>query len=255
MSLFLAAIFLFSVNSNASPYDAPPTPTTQPMIQKVEVLIGHVFVKKWGYQPSDNIEIIIDGYLPNSCYQLDETQIIPAGTLQLEAHQFALRNTATTCALGLVPFSVTKSLGQLPGGNYEIHFNIGSLPPLWSTFEVSDTRTQVTYPNVTAVEIAPSWNCSGSGSGNRPGFEMFATITGELPSLCTKIQRIQVQIEDDVVVVSPILISSSGECPQVATPFQSSVKLGNLEDGRYLLEVGSAHGDVLKTFNVLRGEP
>jgi hypothetical protein len=264
MSLFLAALFLFSIPSNAS--DAPPLTT-----EKVEVLIGHVFVKKWGYRPSDYVQVVVDGYLPNSCTHLDETQIdpvvsptpdpstspsadaaqpqSPAATHQFEAHQFALQSPGVNCALGIVPYSITKSLGQLPVGNYEIHFNVGSVPPLSATFEVSEINDEQIHgalPIVTDAKITNTWSRSNA--------KTIATLTGELPSLCTQIQKLQVLLEDDVVVVNPILTSSSEDCPQIPRPFQSSVSLGNLEDGRYLLEVGSAHGDLLKTFGVLKGD-
>jgi hypothetical protein len=189
MSLFLAALFLFSTPGNAS--DAPPATT-----EKVEVLIGHVFVKKWGYRPSDDVQVVVDGYLPNSCYHLDETQITTiesptpdqspspsaspqsvAATHLYEAHQFALQTTATTsesCTPGIALYSITKSLGQLPVGNYEIHFNIGSVPPLSAKFEVSEINDEQIHgalPIVTDAKITNLWSRSNS--------KTIATLTGK----------------------------------------------------------------------------
>src|SRR5579885_1520061 len=36
----------------------------------VEVPVGHVFVPQTGYGSNNNVEVTLDGYLPNSCYQL-----------------------------------------------------------------------------------------------------------------------------------------------------------------------------------------
>jgi hypothetical protein len=228
MGLFLIA-FLFS----AAGADVLQT-------EKVEVLIGHVFIKKWGYSENDNTQFVVDGYLPNSCYHLDETRVDrdPTHPFLFSVHQYALRSIGQSCALGIIPYSLTEALGKLAHGDYQMNFNIGSNPPLSATFEVGTSRSDAAYPEVTSVTV--------TGTS--------ATLSGMLPSLCSRIQKIQVQIEDDVIVVSPLLTSTPGTCPQITHPFQASVFLGNLEDGRYLIQVGSANGDLMKTFSVLRGD-
>jgi hypothetical protein len=233
MGLFLIGFLFFSATTNASA-DAIQT-------EKVEVLIGHVFIKKEGYSENDNARFVVDGYLPNSCYHLDETRVDrdPIHPFLFSVHQYALRSIGQSCALGIIPYSLPETLGKLARGNYQMNFNIGSNPPLSATFEIGASRSEVTYPDVTSVTVE---NTS-------------ATLSGMLPSVCSRIQKIQVHLEDDVVVVSPLLTSSPGLCPQVLHPFQASVSLGNLEEGRYLLQVDSVHGDLMKTFSVLRGDP
>jgi len=233
MGLFLIA-FLFSAAS-------ADVVQTERQTEKVEVLIGHVFIKKEGYSENDNAQFVVDGYLPNSCYHLDETRVDrdPAHPFLFSVHQYALRSIGQSCRLGIIPYSLPETLGKLAHGDYQMNFNIGSNPPLSATFEVGTSRSDVTYPDVTSVTVA---NTS-------------ATLSGMLPSLCSRIQKIQVHLEDDVIVVSPLLTSSPGPCPQIIHPFQASISLGNLEEGRYLIQVGSAHGDLMKTFSVLRGDP
>jgi hypothetical protein len=233
MGLFLIAFMFSAANTNAS--------TDVVQTEKVEVLIGHVFIKKEGYSENDNAQFVVDGYLPNSCYHLDETRVErdPDHPFLFSVHQYALRSIGQNCVLGIIPYSLPETLGKLAHGDYEMNFNIGSNPPLFATFEVGTSRSESNYPDVTSVTV----------TGTK------AILLGLLPSLCSRIQKVQVHIEDDVVVVSPLLVSSPGPCPQIPHPFQASVFLGNLEDGRYLIQVGSAHGDLMKTFSVLRGDP
>ena len=57
---------------------------------RVEVLLGEVFVPDVGYEDKNNIEITVDGYLPNSCYQIADTQYSYGPTpYTLIIHQFA----------------------------------------------------------------------------------------------------------------------------------------------------------------------
>src|SRR5690606_17044612 len=74
-----------------------------------------------GYDDNDNVEVVVHGRFPNTCYKVgpaNATVDVAARTVEVEATAFHYQ--AAGCALVLVPFTQTVALGLLPEGTYTV---------------------------------------------------------------------------------------------------------------------------------------
>ncbi len=69
-------------------------------------------------------------------------------------------------------------------------------------------------------------------------------LTGNVPSRCMKLKEVKTQVQSDVLVVQPILeIDPSEECVPGQSRFETSVDVGFMKPGRYLLHVRTMNGN------------
>jgi hypothetical protein len=232
-----------------------------PSIERVEVLIGNVFVPDVGYEDKNTIEVTLDGYLLNSCYQIADTQVETSpDAASITIHQFADHRTDGVCAESStipvqmrdnVPYTLDVSIGHLSAGNYKILFNLGSTPERVSKFKVAPSITMAVddypYASVSAINIPDVVN--GVHNVN-------ATLVGTLANTCQFIKDVRVLPESEVntIVVLPILGFKTGVmCAQIVLPFAYKVNVGKLSEGRYLLHVRSMNGKaVTRVFSSIR---
>ena len=227
--------------------------------EKVEVLIGNVFIPEKGYGDNDNIELTVDGYLADSCYQIAETTVergTDPDTFVL--HQLANHRTDGLCASGIVLYTQNVGLGTLPTGAYKVLFNVGLTPVRQSVFNVERARTpgvvepeahfdDYPYAEIRSISIPDVVNGVD---------EAGASLSGELTSACTFIKEVRVIPEGNVFVVLPIIGNTHRLCALTELPFQYKLRLGRLGEGRYLIHVRSMNGvAVTRAFSVVRPDP
>ena len=260
----LASKVIFGINVGILMAAAPVAVADVPTIEKVEVLIGNVFVPKIGYEDKNNIEVTVDGYLPNSCYQLGDTQVDQTSDpYTLVIHQYADLRTDGVCTdsnnppismQAIVPYTRNVDLGHLAAGNYKVQFNLGSAPARASLFNIAVAKTMSVddypYAAVSSIYMPDVVN------GIHP---VTATLVGSLANTCYFIKDVQILPESDVnvIVVLPILGYKTGVmCAQIVLPFEYKIDLGKLGEGRYLLHVRSQNGQaVTRAFSAVRPDP
>jgi len=88
----------------------------------VLVPITHVFIPT-GFDSNDHAEIVVEGYLPNLCYQNPRYKI-EKRKKNIKVLVYATKpSSAIFCPEVIVPFNLTVSLGVLSKGTYQIKGN------------------------------------------------------------------------------------------------------------------------------------
>lgn len=217
-------------------------------IERVEVSIGQVFIPPQGYDDNDNIQVVLDGALPNGCYRIaDESAVVNPDTKQISAHVFAYRHTDGACAdqdnlpdtlRPVVPFTLDVSLGVLPAGMYRVLFQRSASVEGIRTFTI-DRATTSSIDNLPYAAVSSVWVPDAVWS-DQP---FHVDIVGSLTSSCSTIDSVSVKLVGDVFVVLPVLgFKPNVLCALLMVPFQRSVDLAPVAEGRYLIHTRSMNG-------------
>lgn len=225
----------------------------------VEVGIQRAFVPAEGYDDNDTVEVVIDGYLPNSCYSLEKTTIDKG----LEAGSYVIKQYAVQQFGGLcddtnsddprlntqVPFTNTVVLGKMSAGLHAVSYSPDRLETKSRVFNVTPapvtTIDTLPYAMVTGVKISDL---------ARSGTDLVAEISGTLNNSCYNFNdEVQVERVGDVLVMLPtITIDRSQPCLMYVRTFTKTVDLGAFSADRYLLHVRSMNGKSLnRVFSVV----
>ena len=231
-----------------------------PIPERIEVPVGNVFIPPKGFDDNDNIEFVVDGFLPNACYAIANTtyEIIPDKKL-IVVHQFASHRKDGICAdenslpihlREMVPFDVNVSLGSLGTGDYSVQFSRGANNNDIRTFNVEKAKVaavdNMPYAAVSSVSIPDMV---------RGDLDIKATLIGVTTSSCSELSPVvSVKLENDVFVVLPTLdFKPNVRCAFVMRPFERTISLGKTGEGRYLLHIRSMNGkSVNRAFSVVK---
>lgn len=227
------------------------------------VELNKVLVPAEGFDDNDNIEVVLDGVLPNACFELDQTLFrLDRKKKIIYLQQKAYVKNIPACESGeltdelswKVPFSQTLTLGHLDRGEYTLSFlgKTGSVQT--RTFKVGAASSG------TSVDEALYAPVSGAFIPElifeTPNAE--AILTGILSSTCMSVSEEMVEVKKvgDVIIVLPKLqVLKSDDCRDTQTPLQLMIPLGPLTKGRYLLHIRSMSGRAVnKTFTVIEQE-
>lgn len=259
-ALVLGVLLVSSHYANAA--TASPAPPANDL-KMVEVPIAHVFVPEVGFDDNDNVEVVLDGVLPNGCYSIGNADVQVKDAHRITARLFAKVQTLGVCAdqdklpLQLrppVPYTITQSLGTLPMGDYRVFFPRPLLTEGIRTFNVAHAKTM-------SVDDYPYAAVSGIWIGDlvRGDQNMQATLVGSMTADCSLLTQtdIHVRREDDVYVIEPVLeFKPNVLCAFVMSPFERQIDLGRAAAGRYLLHVRSMNGNaVSRAFSVVDPGP
>lgn len=205
----------------------------------IEVPIERVLFPAQGYDDNDQVRILIEGTLPDDCYELGGRTIeTDPATGIISIRQLAWRRTTGVCAGGDLlaesDFSEEVVLGTLKAGHYLIAGR-----PLLVTQAVGPGVDDYLYAEVTSIIVSDLV---------REGVPVRARITGLVSSVCHDlVEPIAVERVGDTMIIRPIEIERD-KCPLPADPsgfgrmFDREIELGPLERGRYLIHVRSHHG-------------
>ncbi len=92
----------------------------------VSVAAKELFVPV-GFDDNDEAIAVLDGFLPSSCYKLDVAKVdIDEASGKILIDQLA-RKYPGPCAMALVPFTNTVTLGVLPVGKFSVSTRAGAL--------------------------------------------------------------------------------------------------------------------------------
>ncbi len=229
--------------------------------ETVTVPLVKAFIPRVGFDDNDNIQVVLNGYLPNRCFTVAEPAVIrtPNGD-SIQVKQLATKQKEGICANQAalppdmkvpVPFTTIASIGQLNPGQYNVQFD-GMTGISARHFVVA----RASLPSVDNMNYALVNNIFVPEQ-SKAGEPVVAILSGHLNSSCTKLAGIPVPRKvDDVIVLLPQVKVSGGYCLQVLTPFTIKVNLGALSADRYLLHVRSMSGvsvnQVFQTINPQR---
>ena len=203
----------------------------------VPVSSQEVFVPK-GFDDNDQVVVVLDGYLPNSCYQLDSvSQSIDVATKTITLQQMA-RVYPGQCLMALVPFTTEVKLGILSNGQYKIATNRGN-------FEVSLNVAAATNAGPDDHLYAPvehAWIQKAQDGS------LSAVLEGRFTNTCMAFDEVQVIYSGKAIEVLPIMkMDDRPDCAEQQVPYQKVQALSYLLPGRYLLHVRSLNGQAVNT--------
>jgi hypothetical protein len=193
-----------------------------------------------GFDANDEIIVVLDGYLPNSCFRLTRPEVnVDKSSRQITVSQMA-RKFPGPCLVTLVPFTNIIPVGALEAGDWVVSTNRGILN---QELHVSpDTSGGQFGPD--SHLYAPVETVSVSYSeGNK--FE--AKVSGRFTNSCMKMNDVIVMHKGRVIELLPVLDEEAmlgANCATAEKPFQKTVKLPvDLEIGRNLVHVRSLNGN------------
>ena len=252
-TLALASLLILNNSARAAEQQGP---------ERFEFPVGQVFVPPQGYDDNDNIEIVLDGILPNGCYSVaDYTANVDPSTKQIVPHLYVNHRRDSLCqdethlSTALtppVPYTLDLSVGTLGKGDYKIVYQRPGLPQEVRAFNVERAKTASVddrpYAAVSSVWIPDSV---------RGDLTIHAELIGSLTSSCSKLSSVEVKRENDVFVVLPSLsFSQNLLCSLIMLPIQQTVDLGTPGEGRYLIHVRSMSGhSVNRAFSAVVPDP
>lgn len=203
----------------------------QQKVVQTQVPVDHIYVPK-GYDSNDNVELVVEGYLPNLCYKN------PSAVVKVNGRDINISIVANStdfegaiCAEMIVPFSQVVKVGLLDKGNYNIKVNAKIESSIFVTESTSDAIDDQIYANVEHIEQIPG--------------EQRVIVKGHHPSYCLEFDRFEVfNNGSDVYSVLPITKKISDFCPMKMIPFEYEMDVpSDLERNRVLIHIRSMNGN------------
>jgi hypothetical protein len=240
---------------------APQAFAANPTATEIEVVVQHVFVPSVGFDSNDEVEITIDGMIPNYCYMMGRSETsFDAQKKVFTLKQFAMPRNILQClekdpTAGndylATPYAFARTLriGQLSAGQYTIRHKNSDTSVAERKFKVDAASTEaiddLPYAPVTSAFIPEIVEETSRGE---------VILTGVFDSTCVDLGEVTVQRLDDVFVILPKLkVSDEQNCVIEKRPLQKIVNIGELKEGQYLLHVRSQSGlAVNRTFSVIK---
>lgn len=189
--------------------------------EEVQILTDNVHVPK-GFDSNDNVEVVLTGTLPNTCYRR------PFGEAKISGNQVSIEMKATKldekdhfCIMALVPYMVSVPLGHLREGSYKVAVNSGTAEEKDNTIFVerpnSNGIDNYTYANVSSVK-----NIEGTNK---------VILEGAHPSSCMVIDRVDITVNGDTFALLPIVKQVKPICDTMMQAFSHEIELpGNISD-------------------------
>lgn len=185
--------------------------------QEVQINSQNIHVPQ-GFDSNDTVEVIVTGLLPSTCYRRPNAEAKVDGsnvTIKLKATKMDKQNNI--CIMAVVPYMISVPLGQLKEGHYTIAVNPGSTDFKNSTIAVESPNSQ-SIDNFTYANVSKVTKVAGSNK---------IRLTGEHPSSCMKIDRVEVLANPthDTFSILPIVKQIQPICDRMMKPFTHEVVL------------------------------
>ncbi len=228
LSFFVLAAILFT-GSIGWADDTKPT--------MVRVAIKKAWIPV-GYDDNDQIQVVVAGVLPNSCYQIGPYSVSQTSR-GIEITQFAY-HLPGKCSEFTVPFNRTVDLGILASSIY---------PVIDSTSGRTLSELGVRVAKLPAPDDYQYAPISSATILHEPTGPVLY-LTGNLPSPSVRIKEIKVSMSGDVMVVLPIVEPVPGFKPlwdklsalSTRPYFQIRKPLNHVPSGTFLLHVRALDG-------------
>lgn len=202
----------------------------------VDAKIQNIYVP-FGYDDNDEVVVVVDGYLPDTCFKLANTEVVRVDE-KIAVVQKA-REYSGNCFDVTVPFTVTVKLGVLQKGNYSLAANHGTLTDKLNVKEATKAGPDDFF--YAPVEAARVDRAS-------------AILQGRFTNNCLKIEEVKLSHTGKTVQALPIMklltpTQAGHACETGDFTFEHAVSLSDLklDSGRHLLHVRSLDGQSVNT--------
>lgn len=243
----LFSLTLFALETERTHAESPGIETIDPAV--VDIAPVRVFTPL-GFDDNDNVQVVLDGELDNTCYRLGPVQKqVDHAKQRVYIRQQAYFYSSAWCAQVRVSYVQPVNLGIMRSGVYEVYLydrhgaakSMGMLPIAVSK---SANPDDYLYAPLLSAHLEKSTVSAGGGK-TRPSYKV--VLNGAFNNTCMhfKETKIMVRPKQQVIEVLPIVEIEGTACAQIVTEFTESVSLGGLPQGRYLIHIRSLNGQSL----------
>ena len=194
-----------------------------------------------GYDDNDQVEIVVEGYLPDSCHKLGWVEV----SKDFDKNTVDLRIIAwkvdETCLDIKVPFTHTVRLGRIGEGKYQVRLRSQELSRNLSVEKASKGQPdEFLYAPVDSARVASLLPKPGS----------IAVIEGRFTNTCLKVKEVKVLNHEETIEVLPLMeltaLDPKGEpCRAEEKQYVVTAPLPEVKSGRHLLHVRSLNGQAV----------
>ena len=209
---------------------------TKKHIHEISLPIEKVFSPA-GFDSNDNTQLIIQGYLPNLCYNSPRSNFkITKNTIYIDLKAYYRNSASNNCAEIAVPFIETINLGTLSPGEYIIKYNNKDNSILKIAKAASTNTDDHIYANVEYIE--------------KTNEVEKIILKGHNPSDCIIFDHFQVIQNKNSYSILPKMKQVSNFCPKKMVPFSYELTLpNNTKDRVFLIHVRSMDGKSINTLH------
>ena len=213
--------------------------------KEVPAPVERVFVPT-GFDSNDNIEVVIYGKFPNSCYKVGHANYsIDILKNEIEISLTAYEYKSGFCIQLITPYLESVKIGVLPVGEYNIKIKDTEFEDtLMVAQSMVSSPDSFLYANISDVKLLNSQQHLVAGKQE-------IELEGEYPYTfhgCAVMERIEViQIREDILEVLPIIkiINEGPLCKRESNFFKKRAQVDRDLIGTSLLHVRSASGSSL----------
>ena len=211
--------------------------TAQPDDGFIYMPAERVFIPT-GFDDNDQVEIVVDGMLPSSCYEVVAGDwALNPDDRSVTLYPKAIERTGGLCMPVLVPFTQVFNLGVLPMGDYEIKVDGVDTKSLGIAEASNSGPDDVIYASIDNAYVL-EYPAQG---------EHRILLEGNYTSTCMFWDKVELIVNDPSVieVLPTVRVEDRPDCEDRIVPFKGiSVELPDLVgEGRYLLHVRSMNGN------------
>ena len=213
----------------------------------VDAPIEKIFIPH-GFDDNDNVEVVIHGKFPSSCYNVGQASAtVNEETQEVEVEANAIYYSDAFCIQSVTPFIETIKLGVLPKGEFKVRMK--DKPDVNNVLRVKERTTESPDDNLYApvenANIEVDWETG----------KQALRVQGKFPYMfigCMVMKEIQtVQNSSDTLVVLPIAEIVDGEaCAEQPDDRSYEITTGLSQPfyGEGLLHVRTLHSTSLNRF-------
>ena len=179
-----------------------------------------------GFDSNDNLQFVGTGLFPSSCYRPADTAVqVDREKKEITVTPMAYQYSGV-CLQVVLPFERVIETGPVPAGTYRILQAGKQLGEVVVRPALTDSPDDHLYAPVSQALFR-----SKNGGGE-------IVISGEYPTDCMSIDRVEVDVQKNVLVVMPIVaVEHRQDCAMGYYPFTKVTKIDSIPKGRFLLHV------------------
>jgi hypothetical protein len=204
--------------------------------ETIDLPAGTIYVPV-GFDDNDDVVVVVDGYLPDTCYRLRPAEIKISFSNRTVLVQPKAVRLPSSCRGVIVPYSTVVHLGTFPEGTYSVAAKDADTKETLKVERASIGQIDdYLYAPIDSVRVIPEANGS-----------LRALLRGRFTNTCLRIDTIKVINSGKVLEVLPTMKQLSAQesgaiCVAKEKSYEVSVALPKLNVGRYLLHVRTLNG-------------
>lgn len=190
----------------------------QAQVSVVDAPVNHLFIPT-GYDNNDNIELVVSGFYPNTCFSSHRNEVSVVGdTVYVKVTALVRETIFSSCDKVSVPFHEVINVGNLQGGDYKIIVNNNSRNQISEKLFVDEAASRNTDDHVYAIVEYIDLGFTLGQAG-------YVNLMAKTPSDCYEFDRVEyISNKKDTISILPILKKVKENCSKKGTYFTIPLK-------------------------------